>query len=134
MFSLFFRNMRFPPDEWSIRLDDLFESTVGDDSTSKLSAEVLVQTDNTARISSCFRILLSGVDTIKLDIPAENILIMGGGSRLQDQDGDEAPGHHPEDQCDHLRVVRSDGKVINKYKGQKTPSSPIFLTAVYLLS
>ena len=43
----------------------------------------------------------------------------GGGSRLQDQDGDEAPGHHPVDQCDHLRVVRSDGKVINKYKGQK---------------
>ena len=71
--------MRFPPDEWSIRLDDLFESTVGDDSTSKLSAEVLVQTDNAARISGCFRILLSGVDTVKLDIPAENILIMGGG-------------------------------------------------------
>ena len=78
MFSLFFRNMRFPPDEWLIRLDDLFESTVGDDSTSKLSAEVLVQTDNAARISGCFRILLSGVDTIKLDIPAEDILIMGG--------------------------------------------------------
>ena len=78
MFSFFFRNMRFPPDEWSIRLDDLFESTVGDDSTSKLSAEVLVQTDNAARISGCFRILLSGVDTIKLDIPTENILIMGG--------------------------------------------------------
>ena len=78
MFSLFFRNMRFPPDEWLIRLDDLFESTVGDDSTSKLSAEVLVQTDNAPRISGCFRILLSGVDTVKLDIPAENILIMGG--------------------------------------------------------
>ena len=70
--------MRFPPDEWCIRLDDLFERTVGDDSTSKLSAEVLVPTDNAARISGCFKILLSGRDSIKLDIPAENILIMGG--------------------------------------------------------
>ena len=70
--------MRYPPDDWSIRLDELFDRTVGDDSTSKLSAEVLLQTDNAARINGCFKIILSGADTVKLDIPAENILIMGG--------------------------------------------------------
>ena len=70
--------MRYPPDEWSIRLDELFDRTVGDDSTSKLTAEVLLQTDNAARIIGCFKIILSGADTVKLDIPAENILIMGG--------------------------------------------------------
>ena len=70
--------MRFPPDEWTICLDELFDPTVGDGSTSKLSAEVLVQVDNTARINGCFKVILSGADTLKLDLPAENLLIMGG--------------------------------------------------------
>ena len=70
--------MRFPPDEWTIRLDELFDPTVGDGSTSKLSAEVLVQVDNTARINGCFKVILSGANTLKLDLPAENLLIMGG--------------------------------------------------------
>ena len=42
------------------------------------AAEVLLQTDNAARIIGCFKVILSGADTVKLDIPAENILIMGG--------------------------------------------------------
>ena len=70
--------MRYPPDEWTIRLDELFDATVGDDSTPKLSAEVLVQVDNSARVSGCFRVTLSGADTLKLDLPAENLIIMGG--------------------------------------------------------
>ena len=70
--------MPFPPDEWTIRLDELFDSTVRDGSTSKLSTEVLVQVDNTARINSCFKVILSWADTLKLDVPAENLLIMGG--------------------------------------------------------
>ena len=70
--------MRFPPDEWTIRLDKLFDSTVGDGSTSKLSTEVLVQVNNMARINSCFKVILSGADTLKLDVPAENLIIMGG--------------------------------------------------------
>ena len=70
--------MRFPLDEWLIRLDELFVSTVGDGSTSKLSAEVLVQVDNSARVSGCFKVIFSGVDTLKLDLPAENLIIMGG--------------------------------------------------------
>ena len=74
----FFRNIRFPLDEWLIRLDELLDSTVGDGSTSKLSAEVLVQVDNSARVSGCFKVIFSGVDTLKLDLPAENLIIMGG--------------------------------------------------------
>ena len=70
--------MRYPPDEWTIRLDELFDATVGDDSTPKLSAEVLVQVDNSARVGGCFRVTFSGADTLKLDLPVENLIIMGG--------------------------------------------------------
>ena len=52
--------MRFPPNEWSIRLEEP-ESTAGDSSTSKLSAEVPIQVDNVARINGCFKVILSGL-------------------------------------------------------------------------
>ena len=100
--------MRFPPDEWTIRLDELFDPTVGDGSTSKLSAEVLVQVDNTARINGCFKVVLSGADTLKLDLPEP--AHHGGRGFLPHQDGGKAPGHLAPHQRHHIGVVQPDGQ------------------------
>ena len=117
-------NMRYPPDEWAIRLDNLFETTVGDDSISKLSAEVLVQVDISARINGCFKILLTQrCGYPQAGHPRGEHPHHGRCSHLQDQDWEEAPGYCPSDQCDYLQVALPDGKVKNSHK--KIKNSPL---------
>ena len=74
--------MHFPPDEWQIECDDQFGPAVAED-TAALAAKVLVQIDGAGKAAGCFKILLSGNETLKADFPAEKILIMGGAAAFR---------------------------------------------------
>ena len=58
---------------------------------------------------------LSGADTLKLDIPAENILIMGGAATYRIKI-EKKPQDIVLHQCDYLQVALPDGKVKNSHK------------------
>ena len=70
--------MKYPPEEWAIRCEDQFNAPADATVSMVLTGQVRVQVDNSARINGCFKILLGGGDTLKIDIPAERALIMGG--------------------------------------------------------
>ena len=70
--------MQYPPDDWSIKCDDLFGAFSLTEASDDLTCKVLVQVDRSARIHGSYQILLGGSEPVKLNIGAEEILISGG--------------------------------------------------------
>ena len=81
--------MHYPPDEWKIEADEKFSLARAEQSSSNLAVQVLVQVDHKASINSCFKAVFSGAEPIKLDVPAERILIMGGVAAYRNLDSIE---------------------------------------------
>ena len=81
IFSRF--TMRYPPEEWEIECEDRFASAVAAESAAPLSAQLLVQVDKAARISGCYQVLFGGTCNVKVDVPADKILSMGGAAAFR---------------------------------------------------
>ena len=70
--------MQYPPEEWSIKCDDMFGAYSLTEASADLTCSVLVQVDRSASIHGSYQILLGGSEPVKLNIGAEEILISGG--------------------------------------------------------
>ena len=70
--------MQYPPEEWLIRCSDLFGEFSITETLKDLTCQVLLQINRNAKLQGNFQIILGGCEPVKLDIPAQNVLIMGG--------------------------------------------------------
>jgi len=70
--------MQYPPAEWQIRCEDQFEIDGAELSSAPLSGRLHLQVDKSGQVNGCFKISLNGSQTLKVDVPAEKVLIMGG--------------------------------------------------------
>ena len=70
--------MQYPPEEWLIRCSDLFGEFSITETLEDLTCQVLLQINRNAKLQGNFQIILGGCEPVKLDIPAQNVLIMGG--------------------------------------------------------
>ena len=61
-----------------IKCDDIFGAYSIMETSEELTCQVLIQTNREAKIQGSFMILLGGNEPVKLDIPAQEVLIMGG--------------------------------------------------------
>ena len=70
--------MQYLPEEWLIRCSDLFGEFSITKTLEDLTCQVLLQINRNAKLQGNFQIILGGCEPVKLDIPAQNVLIMGG--------------------------------------------------------
>ena len=70
--------MQYPPEEWLIRCSDLFGEFSITETLKDLTCQVLLHINRNAKLQGNFQIILGGCEPVKLDIPAQNVLIMGG--------------------------------------------------------
>ena len=70
--------MQYPPEELLIRCSDLFGEFSITETLKDLTCQVLLQINRNAKLQGNFQIILGGCEPVKLDIPAQNVLIMGG--------------------------------------------------------
>ena len=70
--------MRYPPEEWGIKSEDLFGSYDVPDSDLPLTADVLVQVNRNGKIDGCYKIVLGGSVMLSVAIQAKDVLVMGG--------------------------------------------------------
>ena len=70
--------MQYPPDEWLIRCSDQFGEFSITESIEELACLVLLQINRSAKLQGNYQIILGGCEPVKLDIPAQSVLIMGG--------------------------------------------------------
>ena len=70
--------MQYPPEEWLIRCSDLFGEFSITETLKDLTCQVLLQINRNSKLQGNFQIILGGCEPVKLDIPAQNVLIMGG--------------------------------------------------------
>jgi hypothetical protein len=69
--------LTYPPDEFDIKRNAEYGSFGLQEVTSPLAAAVLIHVDEAAKIYGGYRIVLGGNETIKLDVPAKEVLFMG---------------------------------------------------------
>jgi hypothetical protein len=69
--------VNYPPDEFDIRRAAEYGNFSLLDVTSPLAAAVLVHVDEAAKIFGGYKIVLGGTETLKLDVPAKEVLFMG---------------------------------------------------------
>jgi hypothetical protein len=67
----------YPPDEFDIRRAADYGSFGLHEAASPLAAAVLVHVDEAAKIFGGYKIVLGGTETLKLDVPAKEVLFMG---------------------------------------------------------
>ena len=72
------QKMHYPPEEWVIKCDDLFGAYSLTEAEDELTCQVLLQVDRAARLQGAFKILLGGNEPVRLDVSAQDVLIMGG--------------------------------------------------------
>ena len=70
--------MQYLPEEWLFHCSDLFSEFSITKTLEDLTCQVLLQINRNAKLQGNFQIILGGCEPVKLDIPAQNVLIMGG--------------------------------------------------------
>ena len=70
--------MHYPPESWDIKCEDMFGAYSLTDTTEELTARVLLQISREGKLQGSFKILLGGCEPVKLDVPAQEVLIMAG--------------------------------------------------------
>ena len=70
--------MRYPPEEWGIRSEEMFGSHEASDTELPLIADVLVQVNRAAKLDGCYKIVLGGSGMLSVTLQAKDVLVMGG--------------------------------------------------------
>jgi hypothetical protein len=68
----------YPPDDFDIRKSVDYGNFTMLEVTSPLAANVLIHVDEEAKIRGNYRIVLGGSETLKVDVPAKDVIFMGG--------------------------------------------------------
>jgi hypothetical protein len=69
---------RYPPDEFELRNDSDYGSFRLAEPQHKLEGALLVHVDESAKLTGSYKIALGGSELLKVDIPANNLVITGG--------------------------------------------------------
>jgi len=83
LFYFIFSTMRFPAAQWKIFNLDEFTAFSMDDPSNPLEAELCVQFNREGQADGCFKILLNGTENIAANVPAANVVQMGGSSNYR---------------------------------------------------
>ena len=70
--------MKYPTDEWIIKLDDMYGNISITEAIEDLTCNVLLNINRNAKLQGSFKIILGGSEMLQLDISAQKVLIMGG--------------------------------------------------------
>jgi hypothetical protein len=70
--------VRYPPDEFDLRPTSGYGAFGLAEPSHRLEGALLVQVDETAKLSGSFKFVLGGTELLKVNVAANELLIMGG--------------------------------------------------------
>jgi hypothetical protein len=68
----------YPPDDFDIRKASDYGNFAMPETSSPVAASVLIHVDEEAKVCGNYRISLGGSETLKVDVPAKDVIFMGG--------------------------------------------------------
>jgi hypothetical protein len=74
---------RYPPDEFELRLDSEYGAFRISEPQHKLEGALLVQVDESARLTGSYKFIFGGNELLRINIPASDLVITGGSANYR---------------------------------------------------